>query len=161
MLATRDFVLDCLETAAGRKAEIIRTLETARRSTGTAGPGGRPAAPEAATIAVRSRVKAVGGPVTLLGYEEHRDAEGHRTRTETTKDYTVQLVNDFEPAESVERPFAYLVPPEFRDAVDNLQRHGLTVEELREDHRARPRGSTRSMRSRSRRGGSRDTRPSR
>lgn len=129
VLATRDFVLDCLETAVARKAEILNLIASARRSSASAAPGG-----PAATIAVRSRLKpAAGGPVTVLGYEERRDENGRRIKTETTKDYTVQLINDFEPAESVERPFAYLVPAEFRDAVYNLERHGLTVEELRED----------------------------
>ncbi len=32
VLATRDFVLDCLELAAGRKAEIVRLLDAARRT---------------------------------------------------------------------------------------------------------------------------------
>ena len=71
--------------------------------------------------------------MTVLGYEERRDDNGRRVKTDTTKDYTVQLVNEFEAAESVARPFAYLVPPAFRQAVETLQRHGLDVEELRED----------------------------
>ena len=71
--------------------------------------------------------------MTVLGYEERRDDNGRRIKTDTTKDYKVQLVNEFEAAESVARPFAYLVPPAFREAVETLQRHGLDVEELRED----------------------------
>ena len=50
-----------------------------------------------------------------------------------TKDYKVELVNEFEAAESVARPFAYLIPPTFGEAVATLQRHGLEVQELRED----------------------------
>ena len=71
--------------------------------------------------------------MTVLGYEERRDDNGRRVKTDTTKDYKVQLVNEFEAAESVARPFAYLVPATFRQAVETLQRHGLNVEELRED----------------------------
>ena len=55
------------------------------------------------------------------------------SRPTTPKDYTVQLMNEFEAAESVARPFAYLIPPAFSEAVANLQRHGLEVQELRED----------------------------
>ena len=84
-------------------------------------------------MAIRSKAKAAKDPVTVLGYEERRDDNGRRIKTETTKDYTVQLVNEFEPAETVTRPFAYLIPPAFREAVETLQRHGLTVDELRED----------------------------
>ena len=88
---------------------------------------------EPVQVAIRSRAEAAKDPVTVLGYEERRDANNRRIKSETTKDYTVQLVNQFEAAESVARPFAYLVPPAFREAVETLQRHGLNVEELRED----------------------------
>ncbi len=124
VLATRDFVLDCLELAAGRKAEIVRLLDAARRTA---------VASTSAPIPIRSRVKAAGQPATILGYEEKRGENNRPVKTETTKDYAVQLVNEFEAAESVTRPFAYLVPPAFRQAVETLQRHGLNVEELRED----------------------------
>ena len=42
-------------------------------------------------------------------------------------------MNEFEAAESVARPFAYLIPPRCSEAVATLQRHGLDVQELRED----------------------------
>ena len=125
VLATRDFVLDCLETAAAHKAEII---QTARRSRG-AGRHRRQARP----VAIRSRAKAADEPVTVLGFEERRDDNGRRVKTETTRDYAVKLVNEFEPTESVAQPFAYLVPPGYPRGRETLQRHGLAVEELRED----------------------------
>ncbi len=126
VLATRDFVLNCLETAAAHKAEIIRLLDETRRE--AARSGGEPE-----RVAILSRAKAAGEPVTVLGYEEGRDENGRRIKSDTTKDYTVRLLNAFEAAEAVARPFAYLIPPAFREAVQALQRHGLNVEELRED----------------------------
>ena len=42
-------------------------------------------------------------------------------------------MNEFEPALTVTRPFAYLVPAAFAQAVEVLKRHGLDVQELRED----------------------------
>ena len=42
-------------------------------------------------------------------------------------------MNEFEPAQTVSRPFAYLVPAAFSEAVEVLKRHGLEVQELRED----------------------------
>ena len=50
--------------------------------------------------------------MTVLGYVETQE-NGRRKKTDTTKDYTLQLMNEFEPAESVRRPFAYLVPASF------------------------------------------------
>ena len=74
--------------------------------------------------------------MTVLGYRGTREND-RRVKTDTTKDYTVQLVNEFEAAESVARPFAYLVPPTFREAVATLQRHGLDVAGAARGHRAR------------------------
>src|SRR5262249_38853176 len=43
------------------------------------------------------------------------------------------LETGVEPTTIVQRPFAYLFPASFTGAVETLQRHGITVEELRED----------------------------
>ena len=56
--------------------------------------------------------------------------ESRATRPRTTRSSSS---TSSRPAESVARPFAYLIPPAFREAVATLQRHGLNVEELRED----------------------------
>ena len=42
-------------------------------------------------------------------------------------------MNEFEATESVTRPFAYLIPATCSEAIATLQRHGLDVQELRED----------------------------
>ncbi len=123
--ATRDFVLTCLEGAALRKAEIVKLLAAASQ------PAESPQATD--QVAIRSRARAAREPVTVLGFEERRDENGRRIKTDVTKDYKLELVNEFEAAESVARPFAYLIPPTFGDAVATLQRHGLDVLELRED----------------------------
>jgi dipeptidyl aminopeptidase/acylaminoacyl peptidase len=130
VLATRDFVLECLQTAVSNKAEIVRLLAQARPATGR----GRDSASTAETspVPIRSRAKAAEKPATILGFAE-REENGRRVKTDATKDYTCQLMNEFEGAESVTRPIAYLIPPSFSDAVANLQRHGLDVQELRED----------------------------
>ena len=41
--------------------------------------------------------------------------------------------NDFAATETVVRPFAYLLPARFGEALATLQRHGIDVQELRED----------------------------
>jgi dipeptidyl aminopeptidase/acylaminoacyl peptidase len=130
VLGTRDFVLDCLQTAASRKAEIVRLLDQAR----PAARRGRDASEntDTAQVPIRSRAKAAEKPATVLGFLE-RDENGRRVKTDTPKDYTLQLMNVYEPAESVTRPFAYLIPASCSDAVATLQRHGLDVQELRED----------------------------
>src|SRR5262249_25552344 len=48
-------------------------------------------------------------------------------------DYELEVWDRMESTLAVTRPFAYLVPAQFTKAVENLQRHGIEVEELRED----------------------------
>src|SRR5208337_4415584 len=71
-------------------------------------------------------------PEPILGYVE-REENGHRVKTDTPKDYPVQLMHDFAATETVVRPYAYLLPNDFPDAVATLKRHGIDVQELRED----------------------------
>src|SRR5436305_313977 len=59
--------------------------------------------------------------------------DGHRVPTKEPKDYKVQLLTREEATEFVKRPAAYLFPATFTGAVETLQRHGIVVEELRED----------------------------
>jgi dipeptidyl aminopeptidase/acylaminoacyl peptidase len=128
VLATRDFVRECLETAARHKSEIIRLVAAGQQAGDRSGErsGG------ADLVPIRSRARAARGAATILGFEE-RAEDGRRVKTDTPKDYTVQLINEFEAAESVARPFAYLIPATFVEAVATLKRHGLEVQELRED----------------------------
>ncbi len=130
VLATRDFVHGCLEIASSHKAEIERMLNRGRSQTGTGVQGDAGRAAE--QVAIQSRVKAAAAPATILGFVE-RDQNGRRVSTDTPKDYALALLNEFEAAESVARPYAYLIPASCGEVIANLQRHGLDVLELRED----------------------------
>src|SRR5262249_54448701 len=125
-----DFVRECLQIAATHKHEIIKLLEDARQATAKSSEDS--VAHGAGQVAIRSRAKPAKLPATILGFVE-RSEGGRRRATSETKDYGVQLVNEFEAAETVSRPFAYLVPGRFREATATLRRHGLEVQELRED----------------------------
>ncbi|MBW8884718.1 MAG: DPP IV N-terminal domain-containing protein, partial [Planctomycetia bacterium] len=63
--------------------------------------------------------------------EEDRD--GRRVATTEPRDYEAQYYGATETTLSVERPYAYLLPASQKKAIENLQRHGLTVDEMRED----------------------------
>jgi dipeptidyl aminopeptidase/acylaminoacyl peptidase len=120
VLATRDFVLSCLEYAAEHKADIKSLLTEARAAKGND------------QVVLREKTVAAPEPVTVLGFEEEEKA-GKRVSTGKPKDYRVEHVIRCEPALSVRKPYAYLFPASYARAVENLQRHGVTVEELRED----------------------------
>jgi dipeptidyl-peptidase 4 len=82
-------------------------------------------------IALRTKSASLGER-TILGFvEELKD--GRRKPTHQPKDHRVAFVAGVQPTLEVQRPFAYLLPASFTGAVETLQRHGIEVEELRED----------------------------
>jgi dipeptidyl-peptidase-4 len=120
---TRDFVRACLQYAADHKAELAKVLDRGRDA-------GSPSGGE--EVAIRSEAKAYPDPVTVLGFVEE-EKDGRRVATEQSKDYRVDLVQDFQPTATVRTPYAYLIPARFKSAIETLQRHGLELVELRED----------------------------
>jgi dipeptidyl-peptidase 4 len=128
IFATRDFVMECLSLFAKRKDEVKHLLEDARRATVALGRDGD----DQDLVPIRSQAKDDRDPVTILGWVE-TTKNGRRAPTDEPKDYRVALELNYQPTESVRRPFAYIFPRKYAAAAENLQRHGLDVSELRED----------------------------
>jgi dipeptidyl aminopeptidase/acylaminoacyl peptidase len=128
VLGTRDFVRGCLEFAAANRAKIRALLAEADRAAVEAGRSPR----GDDLVALRSRPAAAPGRATVLGYEEER-RDGRLVATDREREYDVALVDRFEAERSRARPWAYLLPPGHSAVVEVLQRHGIEVEELRED----------------------------
>src|SRR5439155_23266238 len=80
----------------------------------------------------RHKAAPLGRPVAILGWVEERRGD-RRVATDRPKDYEVVYHGATEPTLSVRRPWAYLFPAAPANVVETLQRHGLDVEELRED----------------------------
>jgi dipeptidyl aminopeptidase/acylaminoacyl peptidase len=121
VLATRAFVKAICENAAENKDRLGKLLREARED-----------AKANDRIVLRSKPVPFGRPQQLLGFvEEVKD--GKRISTGQPKEYEVQYMGGAEPVLSVTRPHAYLLPAKLGAVVENLQRHGITVEELRED----------------------------
>lgn len=123
--ATRDFVHACLDDVAAHKDEIRRLLAEVRDEAVKEDAGGR-------AVAIRAEARAFPEKATILGFVE-TEREGKRVPTNEPKEYTVERVQKFEPTMSVARPFAYLIPEAYSSVVENLQRHGIQVDVLRED----------------------------
>ena len=109
VLATRDFVRECLIAGGRPQGQDPRPARRRRARRGQAGEPTR-----ARTIACRSarEPRPLAGTEPILGYEE-REEDGRRVRTEKPTDYPAQLIHDFAATETVARPFAYLLPPGF------------------------------------------------
>ncbi|MFO0888370.1 MAG: DPP IV N-terminal domain-containing protein [Isosphaeraceae bacterium] len=127
VLATRDFVHQCLKVAAAHKDEIVKLLGEAERAVVKAGES----LSDEDHVAIRSEARVLPNTEPILGYLE-REENGKRVRTDTPKEFPAELLHDFAPTETVSRPYAYLLPPA-GDVLATLQRHGLEVQELRED----------------------------
>jgi dipeptidyl aminopeptidase/acylaminoacyl peptidase len=115
VLASRDFTLSCYEYAAEHKEKIRKVLAEAKQVQSDLGKDD--------TVALQHKLVARAKPVTVLGYAG-----------DDPFDYPkVKLVDLCEAVVSVKRPYAYLFPAGLDKAVQLLQRHGIRVEELRED----------------------------
>ncbi len=125
ILGSRDFVRSILDYTAENKDKVKKLVATARERT-KADPK------EGETIVLRQ--KAIGGPrpVEILGFVEEKK-DGKTVPTDKSHTYEVEYNGYTEPTLTVRRPFAYLFPASWTRVVENLQRHGIEVEELRED----------------------------
>ncbi len=118
--ATHAFVTACFEVAAKKKVEVLKLTD--------ADP------PWPAAIAVRTEAGPCNGECRILGFEELVNADGKRVPTNKQKDYALKYVGRVSAIEVVMRPYAgYLLPKNQKAVVETLQRHGIAVEELRED----------------------------
>ncbi len=82
-------------------------------------------------IALRNKVTSLVERTVLGFVEETKDDK--RTPTKEAKEYKVAWMNGVEPTLEVQRPYAYLISPKAIGVIENLQRHGIVVEETRED----------------------------
>jgi dipeptidyl aminopeptidase/acylaminoacyl peptidase len=125
VVASREFVRACFEYAAANKDRIKKVLAAADAASARAGkqPG------EEDRVALRQKAAPVPGRVTIRGFEG-RGKDGAPPRP---KDYAVTFLGHSEPTVSVRRAYAYLLPDAPPRVVELLQRHGIAVEELRED----------------------------
>ena len=116
VLASRDFVLSCFEYAAQNKDVITKLLKDAEANSAKA------------KVALRHKQVPLGKDLTIVGIEGGKTAPPG-----TTKDFVVTYLGKCEATLEVTRPFAYVVPASFKQAIENLERHGIILERLKEN----------------------------
>ncbi|MEM7313650.1 MAG: DPP IV N-terminal domain-containing protein, partial [Planctomycetota bacterium] len=135
VLATRQFVLDCLRLTVERKNEIQTMLKQSRDNWNRADLSGKtPADARLLEIPVRTDATTVGRKFTALGYDDSTRPEGARRGVLPTKpqDYEVEFVGLENPIQSVKRPFAYLIPADQTKVIENLAQQGIQLDVVRE-----------------------------
>src|SRR5262249_32569393 len=83
-------------------------------------------------VALRDRLAALPNPVSVLGYVEEKK-DGRRRSTGKPRAYEVTHLGQSEATLTAPRPYAYLGPASYTKAIELLQRHGIALDELRED----------------------------
>jgi dipeptidyl aminopeptidase/acylaminoacyl peptidase len=131
VLATREFVRECFAYAGARRGAFTTLLANARRGASEAPCGDD----DGAEVAVRCEMGPAPKPAEVLGFATdsprpgaEQAEEGAEPKSHTVEHHAIGL-----PARSVRRPCAYLLPGRYTAVAENLQRHGIDVQELRED----------------------------
>ena len=130
VLATRDFVRECLTQAAAHKDEILKLLGDAERAVVEAGQS--PGDDRSGGDPLRGRGRWPAPSRSSATTSARRTAGGSGPTSPRT--IPAQLMHDFA-ADRDRRPAIRLPAsrPAFGEALATLQRHGIDVQELRED----------------------------
>jgi dipeptidyl aminopeptidase/acylaminoacyl peptidase/murein tripeptide amidase MpaA len=128
VLASKGFVRSIMHFTAEHKDAVARLLAEAREATVRAGREPQ----ETDRLVLRQKSVPLGPPHQLLGYVEEVK-NGRHIPTDQPKEYEVQYMGGVEPTLLVRRPYAYLFPATLKNVEENLKRHGIQIEELRED----------------------------
>lgn len=123
VLRTYDFVHAALAWCDQNHDELSRLCD---------GADARAKASPRDMVAIRTRTVACPGKVTVLGFEEEIK-NGRSVSTGIPRDYSVDLLDCYEPELSVARPRAYRIERDVRlePVIDNLRMHGVMVSEVR------------------------------
>lgn len=125
---SKAFVETIFAEAAEKKVEISKLLKAADAR--TLEMAKKPA--DAPPLALDFKDAKLGERHIIPGFvEEQRN--GRNVPTEKPWEYEVEYLGASETTKSTPRAFAYLFPSSFTEAAMTLQRHGVEVEELRED----------------------------
>ncbi|VTR93744.1 peptidase s9 : Peptidase S9B dipeptidylpeptidase IV domain protein OS=Isosphaera pallida (strain ATCC 43644 / DSM 9630 / IS1B) GN=Isop_1654 PE=4 SV=1: Peptidase_M14: DPPIV_N: Peptidase_S9 [Gemmata massiliana] len=113
---TKAFVTACFTVAAEKRQELVKLAQPIKST----------------RIALRTKTEMFPETTDILGFEEI-EKDGKRVATDKPKTYPLHFVGRVTPTEFTEQPFSYLIPATETVVIETLQRHGIKVEELRED----------------------------
>jgi dipeptidyl aminopeptidase/acylaminoacyl peptidase len=128
VLGSLGFVKDICAYTAENKDRIRKLLEDARAATVRAGTELK----ETTTVPLQFREAPRGRPYEFLGFVEEVQ-DGKRVNTGKPKSYELTYWGGTETTLAVRLPYAYLIPASYGKVVEDLQRHGVVLDELRED----------------------------
>ena len=122
VLATQDFVSQCLHEVVAQREKIAKLLDEADKQASKA----------TSKVALRHRIEPYEDKIVVKGYVEQQQ-DGKPLATDEPHDYEVEHWARSTTDLSVSLPAAYVFSADLKDCIENLQRHGISVEQLREN----------------------------
>ena len=116
VLASRQFVRQCIESTTQRAAEIASLLNTIEQQAKD---------PQPSTTDQSLPLNA-----TVQPYPEKVIVKGRVPGTDEPQDYTVEFWGRYEPTLQVPLPYAYVIPNAGQNIMDNLANHGVQISRL-------------------------------
>lgn len=123
VLATKGFVEEILGLASERHEEIQGLIKKTSVSLS-----------ESKELAIASEATAIPGVFPVLGYAPSKSPPFEETKG-SPQTYQLTYLGGARGSRSVQVPKAYLLPATLSSVMDNLHRHGIQMEVLREDLR--------------------------
>ena len=124
VVATREFVRQCLNYVSHRKDDVRQLLADQRAKVVSLGENVQ----VGDQVPLRSEIAAFDGKVVIKGLKITKDEEGKTV--EQPQDYEVEHWARYVPTLEVQRPFAYLLPQAESRVADRLLMHGMNLYQL-------------------------------
>ncbi len=127
IVATREFVRQCLNYVSHRKDDVRKLLADERAKIVSLGANLQ----VGDQVPLRSEIAAFDDKVTIKGLKISKDEKGESV--ELPQDYEVEFWARYVPTHEVQRPFAYLFPITESRVADRLLMHGIELFQLDAD----------------------------
>jgi hypothetical protein len=124
IVASREFLGQCLDYVAAQREPITRLLKDVRRESSR---------PTSGEVALRTTVTPLPDKVVVRGYKPAAPPRASHPAPTEPHDYTVDFYTRYEPTLTAARPQAYLVPAAQTGITDRLKWHGIRFDVLRQD----------------------------
>ena len=126
VLATRQFLLCCLQQSGTERTVIQQLLQRSRIDMAR---GDNEAAPHP-SVAIRSTTVPFDKPIHVLGYE-YDMRPGEPSPTNRPRDYLLAFWGKGAAVLSVSKPYAYVIPAELTEMIRTLDAHGIELNRLK------------------------------
>ena len=134
VLATKEFLTACLQVARDQEDAIWKVLREAKQQ--VPAPASLEQDVAATSVAIQSEMVPLDRRFDVLGYVEEQDDDGKWIATDEARTYpNVRFLGLSQATHTVTAPYAYVIPAEFDNVIENLAAHGVRLDRIRAELR--------------------------